>query len=322
MNSSGTWALSDRMNTTTTDSANALDFSTQYQSAVVYEQNLQDLYDNAHSELKDLQFKARERAPYNTNLCTLKPMYPTWNAAQPCYPQSCDLNMHPVCQGGTACNVPNTFYAGVTRQAPLCPNEPADPFSRPTEVGGFFPRTPALECHYREQDGDSETSDADEEIIIVNQLADPGPPGDVTKKIKPVERMSRNMMRALMGVAYDLNHWNQLPPQKNRLSTGKTFKYVLGRDNRPLYIVMLVAFFVFIVAIVVGISCFAKKMHHRNKRNRILKDLKEQAYLQYQLQGLQGFQGSPFANLSKPPYYSSAPAAPLPVGLSGGLRKW
>ena len=297
MNASGTWALTDRANTTTTDSARALDYSTQYESSVVYERNLQDMYNNAFSELKDLQFKARERAPYNTNLCTMKPMYPTWNAAQPCYPQSCGLNMHPVCQGGTACNPPNTFYAGVTNQAPLCPNYPPDPYSQMPLTGGPLP-VPDDECDSEE----GEEEDANE-MIVVNQK---------DKKIKPVKRMSRNMMRALMGVAYDFNHWNQLPPQKNRLSTGKTFKYVLGRDNRPLYIVMLVAFFVFIVAIMVGISCLAKKAHHRNKRNRVLKDLKEQAYLQYQLQ-----------QLSRPPYYSApVPSAPPFQQLAGGLRKW
>lgn len=297
MNTSGTWALTDRANTTTTDSARALDYSTQYQSSVVYERNLQDMYNNAHSELKDLQFKARERAPYNTNLCTLKPMYPTWNAAQPCYPQSCGLNMHPVCQGGTACNPPNTFYAGVTNQAPLCPNYPPDPYSQMPLSGGPLPSPPS------DDECDSDEEEDANEVVVVNQK---------DKKMKPIKRMSRNMMRALMGVAYDFNHWNQLPPQKSRLSTGKTFKYVLGRDNRPLYIVMLVAFFVFIVAIMVGISCLAKKAHHRHKRNRVLKDLKEQAYLQYQLQ-----------QLSRPPYYSApVPSAPPFPQLAGGLRKW
>ncbi len=305
MNTSGTWALTDRTNTTTTDSARALDFSTQYQSSVVYEKNLEDMYNNAVSELKDIQFKSRERSPYNTNLCTLKPMYPTWNAAQPCFPPSCGLNMHPVCQGGTACNPPNTFFAGGSPMSSL------DPYSQIPLSQALLatPQIQALEeaiafpC-----ESDEETEDGEEDLFVVGQ--------NRNEKIKPFKRMRRNMMRALMGVAYDINHWNQLPPQKNRLSTGKTFKYVLGRDNRPLYIVMLVAFFVFIISILVGITCLVNKSRHRSKRNRVIKDLREQAYLQYQLQNLQ--------SLSRPPYYgaATAPSAPPYPGLTGGIRKW
>lgn len=302
MNASGNWSLSDRQNTTTLDGPNALDYTTQYQGAVVYEQALQDLYNNSFSELKDLQFKARERAPYNTNICSLKPMYPTWNAAQPCFPQACDLNMHPTCLGGTACNTPNTLFAGQYMQAPLCPNIPPDPYNG------------------QPLDSDSDCSSDDDhrddmEILIVNQPSNPTCP---EKKVKPTKRMSRNMMRALMGVAYDLNHWSDLPPQKSRLSTGQTLKYVVGRDNRPLYIVMLVAFFVFIIAIMVGISCLAKKAHRKNKRKRVLKELKENAYLQYQLQQL-----STAPPAVPMPYYRpaalAAPASPL---LAGSARKW
>ena len=304
MNASGTWSLSDRQNTTTIDSPNALDFTTQYQSAVVYEKALQDLYNNSFSELKDLQFKARERAPYNTNLCTLKPMYPTWNAKQPCFPPACDLNMHPTCLGGTACNTPNTLFAGQYMQAPLCPNLPPDPY-------GGQPLDSDSDCS---TDDDSHRDDM--EILIVNQPSEPE-----SKKVKPTKRMSRNMMRALMGVAYDLNHWSDLPPQKNRLSTTETLKYVAGRDNRPLYIVMLIAFFVFIIAVMVGITCLAKKTHRKHKRKQVLKELKENAYLQYQLQ-----------QLSTPPVYyggprvPNAPVAPIapiaPNLMAGGVRKW
>ena len=307
MNNSGSWALSDRANTTTTDSARALDFTTQYESAVVYERNLQDMYDNSISELKDLQSKARERAPYNTNLCTMNPMYPTWNAKQPCYNnKSCDLNMHPVCQGGTDCNPMNSFYAGNNMNG-MNMNGMNYHMSMPMSMHV---------AHYGDDEEDcDEEEDTDEEVEVEVEIECMEKPDKSSKKIKPMKRMSRNMMRALMGVAYDFNHWNQLPPQKNRLSTGNTFKYVLGRDNRPLYIVMLVAFLVFVIAVLVGIACVVKKSQHHHKRNKVLRDLKENAYIQYQMQGL-----------NRPSYYSPTPSAPPYASknslMAGSVRKW
>jgi hypothetical protein len=326
MNSSGKWSLADRNNTTNTDSARALDFTTQYQGSVVYDRNLQDMYSNSMSELKDLQFKARERAPYNTNLCTLKPMYPTWNATQPCFPPGCGLNMHPTCFGNSPCNAPATVYAGIHQQDPLCPNGINPNLYIPGALDSYAQQAietavarenligtglkePFAGCAASE-DSDSDASDASdasdcsdvaEEVIVVADNASMEP-----AKIKPMKRMSRNMMRTLMGVAYDLNHWKDLPPQKSRLSTGKTLKFVMGRDNRPLYIVMLIAFFVFIIAIMVGIGCLVKKANHRSKRKKVLKDLQEKAYLQYQMQNM-------MPPLTRPPYENS---------LMGGLRRW
>ena len=147
--------------------------------------------------------------------------------------------------------------------------------------------------------GDVVVSDSDdEEALIITVPDNPAP--------KPMKRVSRNMVRALMGVAYDLNHWKDLPPQKSRLSTGETLKFVVGRDNRPLYIVMLIAFFVFIIALMVGIGCLSKKAHRRHKRKKLIKDLQEKAYLQFQMQQL------PRAQLQVPSYEAS---------LLGG-RKW
>jgi len=340
MNSSGKWSLADRNNTTNTDSARALDYSTQYQGSVVYDRNLQDMYNNSASELKDLQFKARERAPYNTNLCSLKPMYPTWNAAQPCFPPSCGLNMHPTCLGNTVCQAPNTFYAGINQQAPLCPKNGINPnlyipgaldayaqqaleiaAARENLIGSGLKekfagcavsRSDNSDATHSDDgddgdDVDSNCSDALEEVVVLEvpeENISEDDNSEVDAKVKPMKRISKNMVRALMGVAYDLNHWKNLPPQKSRLSTGQTLKFVMGRDNRPLYIVMLIAFFVFILAIMVGIGCLVKKANHRNKRNKVLKDLQEKAYLQYQMQNM-------MPPLSRPPY-----------DLGGGLRHW
>jgi hypothetical protein len=125
--------------------------------------------------------------------------------------------------------------------------------------------------------GDVVVSDSDDEEAYIITVPDQPP------AVKPMKRVSRNMVRALMGVAYDLNHWKDLPPQKSRLSTGETLKFVVGRDNRPLYIVMLIAFFVFIIALMVGIACLSKKAHRRHKRKKLMKDLQQQAFLQYQM---------------------------------------
>jgi hypothetical protein len=286
MNTSGKWSLADRNNTTNTDSARGLDFTTQYQTSVSYERGLQDLYDNAYSELKDLQFKARERSPYNTNLCTLQPMYPTWNAAQPCFPPSCGLNMHPTCLGNTSCNIPNTLFAGINPDAPFCPGSVNPNALIPGAFLGAEQEAADLAAAYSNEIGDVVVSDSEEDeeeaVVVSESTADP----------KPMKRVSRNMVRALMGVAYDLNHWKELPPQKSRLSTGKTLKFVIGRDNRPLYIVMLIAFFVFIIAIMVGIACLTKKAHRRHKKKKVLKDLQEKAYLQYQMQKLPAYESS------------------------------
>lgn len=320
MNSSGTWSLADRSNTTTLDSARALDFSTQYQPSVVYERNLQDMYNNAVSELKDLQFKARERAPYNTNLCTLKPMYPTWNAAQPCLPPACETNLKPTCFGNSPCNPPSTFYAGTNYQAPVCPGYPPNPnLLIPGALNGWAEQAADIARANSNArglgeggDDESDTSEAEEEVAVLDQdtsdmqninLGNP-------YQVKPLKRISKNMMRALLGVAYDLNHWKDLPPQKSRLSTTKTLKFVVGRDNRPLYIVMLVAFFVFIVAIMVGIGCLSKKAHHKHKRNKVLKELKERAYLQYQLQNM--------SKLANP----QSKYSQMVANLAGGVRRW
>lgn len=301
MNASGTWSLADRNNTTNLDTAHALDFIDQYGSTVGYERNLQNLYENSLSELKDLQSKARERAPYNTNVCSLKPMYPTWNAKQPCTALTCELNMHPVCLGGTACSPPNTFYAGINYQSPLC-------------MAG-----PQLPSYAEDDSCDSDVEDGSVDVDVVVTLQEEDDSDDTpdqsnqsnqSNQPKPIKRLSSNMMRALMGVAYDLNHWKDLPPQKSRLSTGKTLEFVVGRDNRPLYIVMLIAMFVFIMAIMVGIVCLTKKAHHRHKRNKVLKNLKEKAYLQYQMQNLQNMK-------------NVAPSLSQPGSLMGGtLRKW
>lgn len=277
MNTSGKWSLADRANTTVTDSARALDFTTQYQTSVSYERGLQDMYDNMTSELKDLQFKARERSPYNTNLCTLKPMYPTWNAAQPCFPPSCGLNPQATCLGNSPCNPPSTLFVGGNEQAYGCPSYVNPNLRIPGAMQGAEQLAADIAEAQANAIGDVVTeSSEDEEAILVTEEDVP--------KMKPMKRVSRNMMRALMGVAYDLNHWKELPPQRNRLSTGETLKFVVGRDNRPLYIVMLIAFFVLILALMVGIACLSKKAHRRHKRKKLMKDLQEKAFLQYQMQ--------------------------------------
>lgn len=305
MNTSGKWSLADRNNTTVTDSARVLDFSTQYQASVSYERGLQDMYDNSYSELKDLQLKARERSPYNTNLCTLQPMYPTWNAAQACLPPSCGLNMHPTCFGNSPSSLPNTMYAGINGDAPLCPGYVNPNALIPGAEYGAQQLGFDIAAAQANAIGDvvEDTDSDDEEAVLVTEMDEDAP-------IKPVKRMSRNMMRALMGVAYDLNHWKELPPQKSRLSTSKTLKYVVERDNRPLYIVMLIAFFVFVMAIMVGIACISKKAHRRHKRKKLVKGLQEKAYLQYQMQNLPVYGNG---NVAGMPSYESS--------LVGG-RKW
>ena len=150
--------------------------------------------------------------------------------------------------------------------------------------------------------GDVVVGDSDDEEALIITVPDNS---SQAQPPKPMKRVSRNMVRALMGVAYDLNHWKDLPPQKSRLSTGETLKFVVGRDNRPLYIVMLIAFFVFIIALMVGIGCLSKKAHRRHKRKKLIKDLQEKAYLQYQMQQVP-------VQLQRPSYEAS---------LLGG-RKW
>lgn len=287
MNTSGTWSLADRENTTITDSARALDFATQYQPSVSYERGLQDLYSNMQSELKDLQFKARERSPYNTNLCTLQPMYPTWNASQPCFPPNCGLNMQPTCLGNSPCNPPSTQFAGIDMQAPNCPSYVNPNMLIPGAMQGAQQLAADLAAAQDNAIGDvviPEDSDDEEAVLVTVQD---------TEKPKPMKRVSRNMVRALMGVAYDLNHWKELPPQKSRMSTGETLKFVVGRDNRPLYIVMLIAFFVFIIALMVGIACLSKKAHKHHKRKKLIRDLQEKAFLQYQMQRYGGMPQQP-----------------------------
>ena len=299
MNTSGTWSLADRENTTITDSARALDFATQYQPSVSYESGLQDMYSNMQSELKDLQFKARERSPYNTNLCTLQPMYPTWNASQPCFPPNCGLNMQPTCLGNGPCNPPSTQFAGIDMQAPNCPGYVNPNMLIPGAMQGAQQLAADLAAAQDNAIGDvviPEDSDDEEAVLVTVQD---------TEKPKPMKRVSRNMVRALMGVAYDLNHWKELPPQKSRMSTGETLKFVVGRDNRPLYIVMLIAFFVFIIALMVGIACLSKKAHKHHKRKKLIRDLQEKAFLQYQMQR--------YGGLAQQPSYESS--------LIGG-RRW
>ena len=306
MNTSGKWSLADRENTTVTDSARALDFATQYQPSVSYERGLQDLYDNMQSELTDLQFKARERSPYNTNLCTLQPMYPTWNAAQPCFPPNCGLNMQPTCLGNSACNPPSTQFAGIDKQAPNCAGYVNPNLLIPGAMQGAQQFAADLAAAQENEIGDvvvPEDSDDEEAVLITVP--------DVPEPKKPMKRVTRNMVRALMGVAYDLNHWKDLPPQRSRLSTGETLKFVVGRDNRPVYIVMLIAFFVFIMALMVGIAILSKKAHKRSKRKKLIRDLQEKAFLQYQMQQMQRY-NSPSFQLQQPSYEAS---------LIGG-RKW
>jgi hypothetical protein len=283
MNTSGKWSLADRENTTVTDSANALDFTTQYQTSVSYDRGLQDMYANMQSELTDLQFKARERSPYNTNLCTLKPMYPTWNAAQPCFPPSCGLNPQTTCLGNSSCNPPSTLFVGPDSQQVNCNGYINPNLFIPGAMDGAAQQAADIAVAQANAIGDVVVPDLDDEeavLLTVEDTPDVEPP-------KPMKRVSRNMVRALMGVAYDLNHWKELPPQRSRLSTGETLKFVVGRDNRPLYIVMLIAFFVFIISLMVGIACLSKKAHRRHKRKKLMKHLQEQAFLKYQMQHMQ-----------------------------------
>ena len=56
--------------------------------------------------------------------------------------------------------------------------------------------------------------------------------------------------RSFKGVAYDLSHWDELPPQKMRLGTGQTLSYVLQRENRLSYILITAAVLVVLVLLV------------------------------------------------------------------------
>lgn len=93
---------------------------------------------------------------------------------------------------------------------------------------------------------------------------------------KPSEYISitDKMYNSIRGSLYDLKHWQQLPPVKNKNSppsTSDIFRYVVTRDNRMGYLVAwLILILILFVLLGLSISVIvgsAKKDKHRIKYN-------------------------------------------------------
>lgn len=73
-----------------------------------------------------------------------------------------------------------------------------------------------------------------------------------------VRAFSKKMVRAAAGSAYDLKHWNELPPKLAGESTGAVLSYALTRDNRGSYLLLWCGVFVLLLALLglaVGLGC-------------------------------------------------------------------
>jgi hypothetical protein len=80
----------------------------------------------------------------------------------------------------------------------------------------------------------------------------------VDKKYLDIRTSPKNIVNTLRGIVYDLKHWKKLPTMNNQLSTkgstAKTLQFVFGRENRPMYLILLLSVVLLCVSIISGVA--------------------------------------------------------------------
>lgn len=219
-NSSRVWTLADYANTTLDESNKINDISTGHQGAVTYDKNLALMQANANNEVKELQRRARGRVAYNTDSCMVQPLYPKWNA--------------------------ENAYSCASRQCEL----------------------PLLEKYssgaYTQLPGNNELESCELPVTLQQIPEIPRYTEKLAKKSLKIRTSPKNIVNTLRGIVYDLKHWKQLPTKNNRLSTkgstAKTLQFVFGRENRPMYLILLLSVVLLCVSIISGVASLRRRV--------------------------------------------------------------
>jgi Flp pilus assembly protein TadB len=89
--------------------------------------------------------------------------------------------------------------------------------------------------------------------------------------VRALRDLPSNMLRTVQGIAYDGSHWSVLPPQRAALGASDTTAYVVSRDDRPLYLLLVMCVVVLLVAMVMAMQAYRMRRVHGNLAEHIAK---------------------------------------------------
>lgn len=94
------------------------------------------------------------------------------------------------------------------------------------------------------------------QVMGMSGYYQPNPQVGVVKKKpvssggKPARSFASRMANSIKGSAYDLKHWNELPPKLQGESGSKVFSYVVARDDRLGYLLLWITMIVMLITLI------------------------------------------------------------------------
>jgi hypothetical protein len=74
-----------------------------------------------------------------------------------------------------------------------------------------------------------------------------------------VKGAPKKMLNTVRGIVYDLKHFKELPPAQEGQGSKKTIAYVFGRDDRPVYLALIISGIILIVCIIAAVMSVREK---------------------------------------------------------------
>ena len=252
------WSLADSCNTTVEDGQGTVfdDGDTQNRA---YEANLRLLQANALSELDELQRQQRGSLAYNTSDCQIQPLFQKWDAERAA---GCMVKENVRQQlddiGSNLYMAPPTQIPGMTAEtwrqnarSPYGPMYPIYGMAPPSLSGGPI-SSEVAELQNIPYDNSMEESSG----VSMQGLGG-------QRFRAQMATVPKCMLNTVRGVAYDLKHLKKLPPMRAGKGMVDTAKFVITRDDRLQYILLILALLILIVAFIA--ACYKWATPNRSK---------------------------------------------------------
>src|SRR3989344_2795463 len=264
------WTLSDNCNTTTDTSTKLEDGHGCAASNTAYFRNMELLHANSVNEVNELQSHLRQRMVYNTNHCNVRPIYPAWNneLGPQCRPSANDVVTDAIRADttlqNTHLNAKNAKPTNVKKVRWDASSIVVSPVNGGDETDG----------------NDTDGNDTDTDIDTATNTnenrgrsnSNSNSSNNSSSNSKRVERTQRakkipvNAIRAVNGIIYDSANWKKLPLE----STKEKFEFIIGRDNRAVYVLLVVLLALLLISIIIGIKQGLGHLKQKNKQKDML----------------------------------------------------
>ena len=186
---------------------------------VAFQANRAALAANGADELRELQSLNQQTTAYPSISCTTGPMVP----------------MH---TGGPACDV-------------------ASMQERSHGITAYVAGNPLLTQFDEDRADTCASMEAAGVGMVPSETGDPPigyTPNSYSIMRKPRARhITTRMANSLRGALYDMQHFNELPPARSGESPGSVARFVVSRDNRTPYLLLVLTFILVLTGVVLGV---------------------------------------------------------------------